>query len=393
MTTEVLGKLTFTDTPDVNGQNVLLDAGTTPSIASGTLGARPAASVPGRLYVDTTTPALFRDTGVAWQQIAAGVTVAGTAGQITVTPSGGLYTISLPTDVTVAGSFNAGTWVQTSNYVADTQPPSPVDGNMRWFSRSVGGRSMPSIVGSSGVVTALQPHFARNAIAKWEPAGNSTTISATGGAALTATGTATAANVATTNLHTYMKRLDYLTTAATTAVAGFRLAAAQYSIGGNAAIRGGFHYICRWGPATGVATATNRAFVGMANTTAAPTDVQPSTITNIAGMGWDSADTNIQFMYRGTGTVTKIDLGANFPVPTADRTKVYELAMFSRPGLTQQLEYEVTDLDTGVKATGTITTNLPTTTTLLAPRGWMSVGGTFSVIGISLMCLYLESDY
>jgi hypothetical protein len=151
--------------------------------------------------------------------------------------------------------------------------------------------------------------------------------------------------------------------------------------------------VCRWGAATGVATATNRAFVGMANTTAAPTDVEPSSITNMCGMGWDAADTNIQFMHRGTGAVTKIDLGASFPVPTTDRTKSYEVAIFSPPGTTQSLQYEVSDLGTGAKATGTITTNLPTTSTLLAPRGWMSVGGTSSVIGIAIMGLYLESDY
>jgi hypothetical protein len=240
----------------------------------------------------------------------------------------------------------------------------------------------------------LQPHIATNAISKWVAAGNSTTIVADGAAALTITGTATAANIATTNRHTYMKRIEALVTvAATTAVAGWRGAAAQFGVGGAAAGDGGFHFVCRFGPATGVATTTNRCFVGMANTTAAPTDVQPSTITNIVGLGWDAADTNIQIMHRGAGAVTKIDLGASFPVPTADRTKAYELVMFSKPGTTQEVGYEVTDLATGAAASGLITTNLPTTTTLLAPRLWMSVGGTSSVIGIALMGLYIETDY
>lgn len=55
--------------------------------------------------------------------------------------------------------------------------------------------------------------------------------------------------------------------------------------------------------------------------------------------------------------------------------------------------YLVTDSVTGDTAGGTITTGLPTSTTLLAPRGWMSVGGTSSVIGIALMGGYIESDY
>lgn len=267
-------------------------------------------------------------------------------------------------------------------------------GTLELFQRSIAGRRLPAIVGPSGVDTTLQPFFGRNKVVTWSPAGNSTTITADGAAALTATGTATAANVATTNRHTYMKRLEYLvTTASTSAVAGFRSGVAQFSVGGAAAGDGGFHYVCRWGPATGVSTSTNRAFVGMASSTAAPTDVQPSSITNLAGMGWDAADTNIQFMYRAAGAINKVDLGSSFPVPTADRTKAYELAMFSKPGTTQELQYLVTDLATGDVASGTLTSNLPATSTLLAPRGWMSVGGTSSVIGIALMGLYIETDY
>lgn len=193
-----------------------------------------------------------------------------------------------------------------------------------------------------------------------------------------------------------MSRVDYLvTTAAVAAVAGWRYATVRWTVGNNNSTDGGggFHFICQWGPATGVATTTNRAFVGMANSTAVPTDVEPSTIPNIIGMGWDAADTNIQLMHRGAGAVTKIDLGASFPVPTADRSKVYEISLFSPPNTTTQtVGYRVEDLTTGAVVEGTLTTNLPTTTTALAPRGWMSVGGTSSVIGISIMKLYVESD-
>jgi hypothetical protein len=269
----------------------------------------------------------------------------------------------------------------------------PSADKVKIFGRKAGGRGMLAIEGPSGLDTILQPHIGRNKIATWIPAGNSTTITADGAAALTATGTATAASVAVTNRHTLMRRLEYLvTTAAATAVAGFRSTVAQFLRGSNAG-DGGFHYVCRFGPATGVATATNRAFVGMGVSTAAPTDVEPSSIVNILGMGWDAADTNIQFMHNdASGAATKIDLGASFPKPTADRTKAYELAMFCAPAGTE-IFYEVTDLATGDKATGSVTTDIPAATQLLAPRGWMSVGGTSSVIGIALMGLYIETDY
>ena len=262
-------------------------------------------------------------------------------------------------------------------------------------SQLIGGRSMLAFKNSStSAAAALQPTFAQNRMMVWQGACGSNAPVAIGAPTLTATGTATSANVATTNRQTRTQRLEYLvTTAATTAVAGWRYPNLGWTVGGANADEGGFFFVCRWGPATGVATATNRAFVGMANVTTAPSDAEPSSITNIVGMGWDAADTNIQVMHRGTGAVTKVNLGASFPVPTTDRTKAYELVMFSPPGSTQSVSYTVTDLGTGASTSGTISTNMPTTATLLAPRGWMSVGGTSSVIGIALMSCYLETDY
>lgn len=248
---------------------------------------------------------------------------------------------------------------------------------------------------TNGLENFLQESLFKNSVLLIKPAGNSTTVTAIGAAALSATGTATAANVAVTNIHTQMKRIDYLvTTAATTAVAGFRTGAQQYFRGTSSA-EGGFFFHGYWGPATGVATATNRASFGMHANQNAPTDVEPSTILNQLAMGWDAADTNIQIMSNsGTGTATKKDLGASFPVPTADRTKVYELALWCPPG-SATIWYSVTDMATGANASGTITSpdKIPDSTVLMGPKGWMSVGGTSSVIGISFMSIYVFNRY
>jgi len=273
-------------------------------------------------------------------------------------------------------------------------PALPDENNVTIFWRKIWERMMAAFMWPSWLDASIQPHFWRNKIWFTLPQWNGTVIS-TMGLTLTATGTATAANVAVTNIHTMMRRLDYLvTTAATTAVAGFRYAAAQFAIWhASSDLLWGFHMVCRWWPATGVATTTNRAFVGMRNSTAAPTDVEPSSVTNIVWMGWDAADTNIQIMHRGTGAVTKIDLGANFPVPTADRTEVYDIALFSPPWTTQKVGWEVIRVSTGDIASWEITTNLPLTTVLLAPQWYMSVWGTSSVIWIALMSMYIETYY
>ena len=328
---------------------------------------------------------------------------------------GALATSTTLTRTTVLSSTNAGalvtfgagtknvyiTWPAVTLVGATNSPMAvaPID-TIQLFNRQVGMRNMLAINGPSGLDTPLQPHIARNSYVQWQPQGGSTTIVAVGAGPLTVTGTATAAGwSAAGSLQQNLRRLDHLVTvAATTAVAGWRYASALWTVGGatlagSSVPTGGFHFICRWGPATGVATTTNRAFVGMANVTTAPTDVEPSTQTNMVGMGWNAADTNIQIMFNAASTATKIDLGASFPVPTTDSSKAYELALFSPPGTTQSVGYSVTDLATGAVASGTITTNLPSTTTALAPRGWMSVGGTSSVIGITLNTLYIETDY
>ena len=263
------------------------------------------------------------------------------------------------------------------------------------FARSVGGRIMPAFIGPSALDSVLQPHIARNKIAHVSAAGNSTTITNVGTAALTATGTATAANYAVTNIYTRTRLLEYLVTvAAAAAVAGFYNATAQYTLGGTSPY-GGFQLVTRFGPSTGVTTATRRLFVGMSTSVAAPTDVNPSTLLNMFGVGYDAADTNMQFMHNdGTGAATKIDLGASFPRPSADRTKMYELAIFAAPNAGSVFSYAVTDLGTGAIASGTISSaDVPAVTALLAFRGYSSVGGTSSVTGIALSSMYIETDY
>jgi hypothetical protein len=274
-----------------------------------------------------------------------------------------------------------------------TPPAAPGAGNLRFFAKSIAGRNLPAIRGPSGVESALQPFFGRNKIGLFMPVGNGGTDSQVG-LVISATGTAQTTNVATTNFVTYMRRREWaVTTAATTAVAGLRGAALQWGLGGTAADRGGFFFIHRWGVGRGGTVATTRAFAGMLGSAAAPTDVQPSTLLNMVGMGWDAADTNIQFMRNdASGAATKIDLGASFPVPAVADATMYEICMFAPPGTTQSLSYMVTDLVSGATATGTVTTDIPATSALLTPYSYVSVGGTSSVIGIVSAGIYIESD-
>jgi hypothetical protein len=272
-------------------------------------------------------------------------------------------------------------------------PTAPAAGRLVLFGEECGGRSMPAYIGPSGLDSILQPFLARNKIGYWSGIGNANTAPlALGIAAPTAAGTATAVNVATTGIAAQTKRLRYqVSPASATAVAGWRLGVAQFWLGNGSGL-GGFNLVQRFVPGGNGTPSTQRMFVGIGSSTAAPTDVQPSSITNIIGVGADAADTNLFMMHNdGSGTATRIDLGANFPKNNAG-TDLYEIALFAKPNATE-VEYQVRRLNTGHEATGTITTDIPSNTTLLAPRGWASVGGTSSTIAIDLISLYIETDY
>jgi len=226
-------------------------------------------------------------------------------------------------------------------------------------------------------------HFSRMEMTQAAmPAPNSGTISVLG-CVYGGTGTATAAAPSTTSLYTAIRRADLLvTTAATTAVAGFRTTGASL-FRGTAGI-GGFEAKLIGGPATGVATATGRFFLGFRNATGAPTDVNPSTLVNMIGIGWDSADTEVQLMSNdASGTATKVAL-TGWARPTTDRSVLYSLELWCNGG-DAGLSYRVTNVISGVVVSGTVSSDIPAANLALLPLIYSSVGGTSSVTGITFV--------
>jgi hypothetical protein len=243
---------------------------------------------------------------------------------------------------------------------------------------------------SGNTLTIEHKNYKRNA--RWAAAGNSITIVVMDAASFTNGVTPTAANIATTDAYTEKIRVDYLqTTAATTAIATARTATALWYRGAVAG-RGGFRLRARVGNATGGANATHRAFFGLRGSTTTLTDVNPSTLTDILGIGWDSGDANVSVIHNdNVGTATKVSLGASFPRPTADRTQMWDIELSCAPAATQ-INYLITNLITGAAASGSITTDLVTATTFLAWHMAASAGGTSSVAGFTFSYLEISSD-
>lgn len=285
-------------------------------------------------------------------------------------------------------AIHGGDLILERNTVNVTTPPTDT---VKLWAR-IGARSLVAMKGPSGLDTSLQPHAGGNKIGLWMPHGNATTApTADGLAAPTATGTATARTVATTSLAAAMRRLGYVSAATAASLAGARLASAQF-FRGDGVSKGGFHLRLRFVPSDAATVAGARTFVGFAAATGAPTNVDPSSQVNIIGIGCDTADSTFSIMHNdGSGTATKIALGANFPANNLS-ADAYELELFCPSG-GGDVRYRVERLNTGDIAAGTLSIDLPTATTLLAIQIWRSNNATALAVGIDLCGLYIETDY
>ncbi len=275
---------------------------------------------------------------------------------------------------------------------AITTPTAPASGGLKFFATSRAGQPWPAFRSpASGEAHPLQPLIANGNYALFMPAVG-TTVTNIGMSPATA-GTATGLNVGNGTRLARMKRIGYrVTTAATTAVASWRNNASQLTIGGGNAWEGGFWGVMHGGPDTGCTNASHRFFMGLGDTSA-PTDVNPSTLLRIVGIGYDAADTQVQFMRNdGTGAATKVALGANFPKPNADGTFAYRLRLYTPPGTTQSLSYEVENLGNGAIASGTVTTDLPAITDFITPKLYTSVGGVSAVTGVMLGPIMFQTE-
>lgn len=275
-------------------------------------------------------------------------------------------------------------------------PVNPGAGKVTIFGRSIAGRIFPAFMGPSGLDSTLQPLLARNKIGYWNPQGNSNALPGPFGftAPVTTGFTATARNVAATNLFTRMRRLGFVSAATAGAVGHWRTGVSQFTLGNGAGV-GGFTYIIRFGISDAADIADARMFMGMGVGTLVPTNIEPSTLVNVIGIGCGAADTTLSLYYGGSAAQTPIALGASFPANTRN-VDMYELALFAAPNSTT-VQYEVTRLNTGHVAKGTLSgaagTVLPAATTLLGPWGYRTNNATALACAIDVASAYIETDY
>jgi hypothetical protein len=138
-------------------------------------------------------------------------------------------------------------------------------------------------------------------------------------------------------------------------------------------ITGGFRYVCDFNISDTAYASGTQQFFGLGAYNAdlnygGVSLLTVSSLTNIIGIGNDTNDTNLQVIYNdGSGTASKIDLGSSFPANRtsgAASTTIYSIQLYNEPGSTSVL-YEVINRETGAIAKGNLTSDLPSTSTLL----------------------------
>ena len=276
--------------------------------------------------------------------------------------------------------------------------PTPDAGNIAVYGENYAGRNMLTVMDSDGVDAPVQTILGMGRNGWWNPPGNSTTVPGVCGMVDgTATGTATGRNITTTNLFTRSKRLGYVSAASASSLAGLRFASAQYTLGASAVPPiGGFYLTWRFGCSDAIPVSGARQFVGLTSSTSAPTNVEPSTLTNSIGIGNGAADSNLCIYYGGSAAQTPIDLGVNFPANTLN-TDWYQLILYCACSSQTSVGYKVIRLNTGNETTGVLTasvagTQLPSNMTMLALSGWRSNNASALAVGIDFGAIYIETE-
>ena len=280
-----------------------------------------------------------------------------------------------------------------------TDPTAPSGTDLVVYTKSLSGKPFLFTEASGARVSQIQASLYQKNIGLFTVGFGSTTLPPFIGSGTftqpTTAATLTARTYAATNGFTKTKRMGFVTNTTAGRFAGVYLPGAQWQMGDTTA-NGGFYCAFRFGISDATLVASPRMFLGLSSTITTPTNVEPSTLTNIIGVGMGAADTTLKIFYGGSANQTPIDLGANFPVTTATN-QGYEVIFSNAYTSTTAVSYTVTNLNTGTTATGTLTaatagTQLPNTGTLLGLQMWRTNNATAAAVGLDLGYVYVEGD-
>lgn len=288
---------------------------------------------------------------------------------------------------TFGSSMSASEGLTLSTDYAGTNPPAPPFG-LKLFSRNRA-RRLPAYISAGGAESTLQPAIFANKIARVNAVAASATPTQDG-IAITivnnATAAASAIGLATNNFYSSIPRFRVASTTTAGTLGSIRTAVAQWFLS-NTAGAGGFFFVARFGIVSGLSG--QRMFIGLAPTTGAFPNSDPSTQINLVGFGLDASDTTIKFLTNdGTGAATKVDTG----LPIAAQTAFFDARLYVPSGNASTLYWSIQRLDTGAYVSGQATTDLPALNTLLSAHMAMGNVSNATQVGLDIESLYIETD-
>jgi len=281
---------------------------------------------------------------------------------------------------------NSGTIALAGDTTDETASPA---NQVLVYSKSIAGRMMPKWIGPSGVDTPFQASIGFNGVRQVTPGTGTTAATAMTvfGTAFTSTGTQSQiAITAGTSVKNKMRMVGMATSTTAGNVVG------NITPNYEAKIDGGFFFSIRFGVG-GTIVSGQRQFHGLWSNITLATNNDPTTSTTAkVGIGYALTGTvgNWEIcMASGTAAMTAVDLGStNFLV---NNTGVYELVLFCPPA--GNIGYRVTNLENAFTQSGTLTTNPPTSSTVLAVQNWITNNATGAAATMLINKWYLESDY
>jgi len=298
-----------------------------------------------------------------------------------------------------------GLTLDSSQYVnlpALADPTAPSAGNLKTFAKTIaGGYTAPAFLNATNTVSLMQSNFGFKKIIQGTVTGNATTYvflptNAMGTATIVGTGTSVAS--ANTSFYTRINKFSCVSAATAASFSSFiynsnNVQVITLGVSGTPNA-GGFLWVYSFG--IGDTVASPRTFVGLSTSSSAATNVEPSTLINVIGVGQGASDTNLKVFYGGSAAQTPIDLGANFPTNTSS-TDWYQVVLYAPPTSNNTVYYQVTRQNTGNVATGTLTgtagTVLPANTSNLYYRGWRTNNATAAAVTLQYGAMYIETDY
>lgn len=295
-----------------------------------------------------------------------------------------------------AGGFAgaANVEVDTGNLkLVSTTDPSPPTGGIIQYSKLIAGRHMPKIIGPSGIDTVMETGWSGNSKFILVPQNATTAPLCIGGAITTAVTISHQQTIASANpwLATRRTRFACSTTAGNNS--GARTAYAQW-FSGSAARFGGFFFRTQFG--TGTNLNGGQCFIGLCASTAAlaATAGAVSNLINSVGCGYDTTDSsagNWQFYHNdGSGTATKVDLGAN---AVRNTTHGFDLIIACAPN-SNEFFVRIVNLHSNVVVLDTsYTTDVPAVNTGLAFKAEVNNGAVAAANSLEFAKVYIETDY